>query len=189
MVAIAGIKLNEANPLVLAFTEAYSRIVIYPSRSIESLKGKEDSAEVQAELAKSMAVNRAAMKALAESKESGEIILVFPAGTRYRPWAPETKKGVREIDSYMKTFDYVMLMSLNGNMLRPSPDDAMEKDLVIKDTMIVDCAKPILTKEYRNQVQVAEDSGEDRKQAIVDKVMADLELMHEAVEKTRPATA
>ena len=35
IIAIAGMKLNENNPIVAAFTGAYSKIVIYPSRSIQ----------------------------------------------------------------------------------------------------------------------------------------------------------
>ncbi|HUX37860.1 MAG TPA: 1-acyl-sn-glycerol-3-phosphate acyltransferase, partial [Rectinemataceae bacterium] len=59
LVAIAGIKLNEASPVVAAFSEAYTRLVIYPSRSIEALKaGKHhDPKEIVAELMKSVTIN------------------------------------------------------------------------------------------------------------------------------------
>ena len=40
IVAIAGIKLNEENPAVNAFTRAYTRIVIYPSRSMQIIDRK-----------------------------------------------------------------------------------------------------------------------------------------------------
>ena len=39
-----------------------------------------------------------------ELKKQGKIILVFPSGTRYRPGCPDTKRGLREIDSYLRLF-------------------------------------------------------------------------------------
>jgi hypothetical protein len=38
IVSIAGIKLSESNPAVNAFAKAYTRLVIYPSRSLEIIK-------------------------------------------------------------------------------------------------------------------------------------------------------
>ena len=38
---MSGMKLNEENPYVSAFAEAYSRIIIYPSRSLAAIKDPE----------------------------------------------------------------------------------------------------------------------------------------------------
>ena len=54
LVAISGMKLNEDNPIVSAWAEAFSRIIIYPSRSIASIKDSELRA---AEEAKSRKIN------------------------------------------------------------------------------------------------------------------------------------
>jgi hypothetical protein len=182
IVAIAGMKLNEENPVVSAFSEAYSRIVIYPSRSLLSIK---DPKEMVMEIYRSRSINRAAMKALDDLKKQGRIILVFPAGTRYRPWDPSTKKGVKEIDTYIKSFDNMILLSINGNILRINPDQEMSEDLVEKDVLILNPSPVIRCKEYRNQIKEATKFREDKKQAVVDHLMADLEGLHEDMEQNR----
>jgi glycerol-3-phosphate O-acyltransferase len=64
------------------------------------------------------------------AKKEGKLILVFPAGTRFRPWEPETKRGVREIDSYIKSFDYMCLVSNNGAVLRIQQGKMTEDQVV-----------------------------------------------------------
>ncbi len=187
LIAVAGIKLNETNPAVLAFSEAFSRLVIYPSRSIEIIKRNyKDPKELVAEMMRSSTVNRAAMRALAELKTSGKIILVFPSGTRFRPWDPTTKHGVREIDSYVKSFSKMCLVAVNGNILRLNPGGSeMQEDLVCQDRVqytvspVIDCA------EFRARVKHVHHFREDKKQAVVDEIMALLERSHESVEKDR----
>lgn len=184
LVAIAGIKLSETDPVVTAFTEAYSRLVIYPSRSLEIIKENlKDPKELVAEMMKSAAINRAAMKGLGELKVSGKLVLVFPSGTRYRPWDPSTKRGVREIDSYLKSFDYMCMVSINGNILRINPEGAMKEDLICKDRVVYDVSPPTDCHEFREKAKHAKHFGDDRKQANVDALMAALEAMHEAMDR------
>jgi glycerol-3-phosphate O-acyltransferase len=186
LIAIAGIKLNESNPVVLAFTEAYSRLVIYPSRSIEIIKRNlKDPKELVAEVMRSTTVNRASLKALAALKTQGRLVLVFPAGTRFRPWDPSSKRGVREIDSYIKTFSKMCLVSINGNILRLNPDGEMEEDLVCQDRVVYDVSPMIDCQEFRDRMKKEHKHREDKKQAAVDGLMDILERMHEEVEKTR----
>ena len=45
IVAIAGMKLNEADPGVRAFTESFTRVVVYPSRSLNAVENKDISEE------------------------------------------------------------------------------------------------------------------------------------------------
>ena len=100
IVAVAGMKLNEANPGVRAFTEGFTRVVIYPTRSLNAVEDKGISEEEKiAEEQKARKINFAAMRAMDGCKKRGQVILVFPSGTRYRPGKPETKRGLREIDS------------------------------------------------------------------------------------------
>ena len=186
LLAIAGIKLNESNPVVLAFTEAYSRLVIYPSRSIEIIKRNlKDPKELVAEVMRSTTVNRASLKALAALKTQGRLVLVFPAGTRFRPWDPSSKRGVREIDSYIKTFGKMCLVSINGNILRLNPDGEMEEDLVCQDRVIYDVSPVMDCQDFRDRMKKEHKHREDKKQATVDGLMDILERMHEEVEKTR----
>jgi 1-acyl-sn-glycerol-3-phosphate acyltransferase len=189
LLAIAGIKLNETNPVVLAFTEAYTRLVIYPSRSIEIIKDNlKDPKELVAEVMRSTTINRAAMHELARLKKEGKLVLVFPSGTRFRPWDPSTKRGVREIDSYIKSFSKMALVAINGNILRfGSSAAAMEDDLICQDRVvytvgpIIDCAA------FRETVKHEHRLRDDKKQAIVDEIMTQLDRIHESAEKDRLA--
>ena len=189
IIAIAGMKLNEANPLVRAWTEGFSRVVIYPSRSLNSVENSSVSEEEKkAEEAKAKKINFAAMRAMDACKKRGEVILVFPAGTRYRPGRPETKRGLREIDSYLRLFDIMILVSNNGNCLRFNPEDTenMLRDLVCKDEKIL-CASPVIDcKTFRNDVLSKLPADDpDPKQKTVDKVMEILEAQHDEIEKIR----
>ncbi|MDR2193930.1 MAG: 1-acyl-sn-glycerol-3-phosphate acyltransferase [Treponema sp.] len=183
IVAIAGMKLNEENPVVAAFTGAYTRLVIYPSRSLQDM----DAEKAKAERARGMAINHAAMRKLNEVKKLGKLILVFPSGTRYRPWEPSSKKGVREIDSYIKSFDYMCLVAINGEVLHIRPGDMMD-DFVSKDVVRFTVAPVVSCAEFRmKEREKAESAGiEDKKQAVVDGIMARLEALHREHER-RPA--
>jgi glycerol-3-phosphate O-acyltransferase len=182
VVAIAGMKLNEENPTVAAFTGAYTRIVIYPSRSLQGL----DAEKNRTEIIRSNAINRAAMKTLLEVKTRGKLILVFPSGTRYRPWDPASKRGVREIDSYIKSFDYMCFLAVNGEVLHVRPGDMMD-DFVSQDVVRYTAGPVISCAEFRDDVRDrAEKAGmADKKQAVVDRIMEELELMHIKAEDER----
>jgi glycerol-3-phosphate O-acyltransferase len=182
-VAIAGMKLNEDNPVVAALASAYSRIVIYPSRSLQDLDAEKDRGEI----VRSNGINRAAMKALNDIKGRGRLILVFPSGTRYRPWDPSTKKGVREIDSYIRSFDYMCCVALNGQILHVQETDMMN-DAVSRDLVTVTAGPVHSCAEFRARAQaeaLAADPAADRKQATVDAIMAELERMHVRAEEGR----
>jgi glycerol-3-phosphate O-acyltransferase len=182
LVAIAGMKLNEESATVATMASAYTRLVIYPSRSVESLDPEKDQAEIH----RSGAINRAAMKTLMEIRTQGKIVLVFPSGTRYRPWDPSTKKGVREIGSYMRRFDYLCCVALNGEILHVRQGDMLE-DSVSRDLIRVTVGKVKSCAEFREQAQAAAEAAgvEDTKQAAVDAVMEELEGMHTAAEEKR----
>jgi len=182
IVAIAGMKLNEDNPVVAAFASAYTRIVIYPSRSLHGM----DEEKKNVEIPRSMAINRAAMKALDTIKTQGRIILLFPSGTRYRPWDPSTKKGVREIDSYIHSFDYMCCVALNGLLLHVQQTDMMN-DIVTSDIVRVTAGPVCSCAEFREKARAkAEADGvEDKKQAVVDEIMAELERLHNEAEDKR----
>ncbi|MEI8096379.1 MAG: 1-acyl-sn-glycerol-3-phosphate acyltransferase [Spirochaetales bacterium] len=184
LVAIAGFKLNESSPVVLAFAEAFSRIIIYPSRSIEALP---DGDEKEAELKRAQKINLASMKALSKAKTTGKIVLVFPSGTRYRPGKPETKKGVREIDSYIKSFDSMVMLSINGNTLTISSDASAEMtdDMARRDVILYGASPVLDCNEFRKQAQEACPPDQDPKQFTVDRVMAELDRLHEVHEPIR----
>jgi glycerol-3-phosphate O-acyltransferase len=185
-VAIAGIKLNESNPAVHAFARAYSRIVIFPSKYLELIKQNyKDPNKLLQEMRRSLAINHAAMRSLATLKTEGKIILVFPAGTRFRPWDPSSKRGVREIASYIKSFSKFCLVAINGNILRINPSGEMEDDLLHKDKLVYTVSPIIDSEKFLAEIKEEHHFRDDKKQEIVDHLMKKLETMHEEVERDR----
>jgi glycerol-3-phosphate O-acyltransferase len=179
--AIAGMKLNEQNPVVAAFASAYSRIVIYPSRSFLSLDSEKDKVEI----VRGNSINRAAMKALTNIKTKGRLVLLFPSGTRYRPGDPSTKRGVREIDSYIKSFDYMCMIAINGQVLHIRPGDMMD-DEVTMDVVRISAGPVLSCTEFRDRARDGADREPmDKKQAVADAIMVELEKMHIEGEEKR----
>ena len=186
IVAVAGMKLNEASAGVRAFTEGFTRVVIYPTRSLNAVEAKGISQEeLKAEEQKARKINFAAMRAMDACKKRGQMILVFPSGTRYRPGKPETKRGLREIDSYLRLFDYMLLVGINGNCLRINPDnpDDMLED-ILEPGKVTLTAHPVLNcKKFREDVLSSLPADEsDPKQKTVDQVMQILDEIHNHVE-------
>jgi glycerol-3-phosphate O-acyltransferase len=186
VIAIAGMKLNEENPIVSAFASAFTRIVIYPSRSLQGLDTEKDKDEI----VRSNAINRAAVKKLMDIKNTGRLVLIFPSGTRYRPGDPSTKRGVREIDSYIKSFDYMCMVAFNGEILHIKYKDMME-DEVSKDVVRISAGPVLSCMEFREKARAEVDakdiglSSDDKKQSVADSIMACLERMHAEGEERR----
>ena len=184
IVAIAGMKLNEENPYVSAFAEAYTRIIIYPSRSLAAIT---DPEVFKKEEHRSRVINMASMRMLDTVRKEGNAVLVFPSGTRYRPGKPETKRGVREIDSYIRLSDIMMLVAINGICLRFSDDPHdMLGDVTCEDRIIMTASEVYSCSAFREEAkQWGGENAEDKKQQVVDYVMHRLEQMHEENEKGR----
>ena len=180
--AIAGIKLSEENKYISALAAAFNRIFIYPSLSIEKITDEKEKEEI---FKKAKAINIASMRAMDKLRTSGHPILVFPSGTRYRPGKPETKKGRREIDSYIKSSDIMLLLSINGNCLRISETNSMELDLICKDKMIITASQVYDCASFREKIKEKNPESNDIKQDVVNEVMDILENMHEDAEKGR----
>ena len=182
IVAMAGMKLNVESKAVLAFSEAYSRIVIYPSRYLEKITDPEELKEARK---KSSVINRAALHHMVRCKHSGHIILVFPSGTRYRPGNPDTKRGLKEIDSYLKVFDYMVLVGIAGNILRIHPSGEMEEDQLFKDTVVYKVSPILECEAFRNEARSKAPADADLKQYVADEVMRELEKLHQELEQLR----
>lgn len=183
-IAIAGMKLNQDNPYVAACAAGYDRIYIYPSRTLKAI---EDPEEQMREIKRSKGINLASMRALENAKKNGKVIVVYPSGTRYRPGKPETKKGVKEIASYIKMSDVMLLVSVNGNCLRISDSGNMQEDEICKDRIILTASPIINCAEFRSEVneQNKDLDTKAKKQAVVDRVMEILDEMHEKNEVGR----
>ena len=182
IIAIAGMKLNEDSPFVRAFTEAYTRIVIYPSRSLDSVADPETR---EAERRRSQPLNMAATRQMIRLKHKARMVLVFPSGTRYRPGKPDTKRGVKEVDSYIKSFDTMVFVGMAGNTLQIHPTGDMSMDLTTKDVMILQATEPVSCEEFRTAGRNTTPDGVDPKQHVADLVMARLDEIHASAARIR----
>ncbi|MFW5994898.1 MAG: 1-acyl-sn-glycerol-3-phosphate acyltransferase [Spirochaetia bacterium] len=184
IVAMAGAKLNEENRLVKAFTESFTRIVIYPSRALRAITDPEVYAR---ERTRSKAINMSALREMVRRKNSGHIILVFPAGTRYRADKPESSRGLPEIDSYMKQFDYICPVGIAGNTLLVNPSGDMSEDWPQEDVMVYKAGELIDSRAFRSKAREACPPDAEPKQYVVDRLMDRLSQLHGEVESVRAA--
>jgi glycerol-3-phosphate O-acyltransferase len=182
IVSVAGVKLNEESKLVLAFTEIFTRVVLFPARSVAA--AADPSARRVAE-GRRARINVAALKALNTLRRQGRMILVFPTGTRYRPWDPSTGKGLREIDSYLKFYSHMVTIAINGNTLVPNPNGKMDEDYPRKDVMIYTVSPVMKCSDFRREAVKGREPHEDVKQHVVNRLMAALSALHEETEKKR----
>ncbi|MCK5735952.1 MAG: 1-acyl-sn-glycerol-3-phosphate acyltransferase, partial [Spirochaetaceae bacterium] len=182
LLPIRGMKLSEDSPITALFTRSYDTLVIYPSRSLDNITDPEELAAIRKI---SIPINHAAMREMVNKKQNGRIILVFPAGTRYRPWDPDSRKGVREIHSYIKTFDNVLFLAINGNALPPHESGDMTQDTAVPDLIILSCSEIVRGRDFRKTAEESAPEGVDPKQYVVDRVMAELETINTRVEPKR----
>lgn len=189
IVAVAGMKLNESSPYVRAFAEGFTRVVIYPTRSL--IKAEDSAAsdeQREEEERRARKINLSAMRAVSDCKKRGQMILVFPSGTRYRPGEPDTRRGLREVDSYIRLFDVMTLVSINGNCLRINKEtsDDMLSDFVTEDKVTLTASAPVECKPFRKKIlESLPPDDPDPKQKVIDRVMDTLLAQHEAAEKSR----
>ncbi len=184
LLPIRGMKLSETNMLTAIFTRSYDSILIYPSRTLDAISDQEELRELRNV---SVPINRAAIREMISRSHNGRIITIFPSGTRYRPWNPDTRKGVREVYSYLKTFENIMFVAINGNTLPPNESDDMTKDLPEPDLMVLTCSDIINGRQFKKKAEETTPEGKDIKRHVVDSVMASLFDMHNEVEPLRLA--
>jgi glycerol-3-phosphate O-acyltransferase len=178
VVSVAAMKLNEESRFVLAFTEAYSRIVIYPQRSLDNLDDPEEERRARA-------FNHRAVREMVRCKNEGKLVLMFPTGTRYRPQNPDTKRVLNAVDSYMKSFDYVVFVGIAGNVLLVNPSGEMKEDYPVQDVVVFTVSPPVDSREFRKRYRAAAADGEDPKRAVARGVEAELARMHVEAEEVR----
>ncbi len=184
IIPVAGVKLNEEGSFVRAFAEAYSRLLTYPPRSMDVLR-RDPEANAD-ELIRARAINRAALVQMVRLKRSGHMILVYPAGTRHRPGVDNTKRGLKEIDTYIKSFDYVLFLGMAGNTLQINPaGENMGEDIPARDTVVFVASEVLDASAFRAAASSACTGGNDPKQVVADAVMAALAELHAHAEAKR----
>ena len=178
IVFIAGRKLNEESAVVKLFTEMFTRIVISPKTFDDSLSTSAERDRLKAE---AQAVNIAAYRKIRQLKTAGRIFLVYPTGTRFRPWEPATGRGLREAEGYLRSFEHVCFMACLGNLMPPMQGVEMADETPRRDKVIMRFGPVLSTAKFRADA-LAEHarlgSPEDEKQFIMDRVMQNIAALH-----------
>ena len=181
-----SIKLVKDNQMISTFSSIFPSITIYPSRDIDKITDENKKAEIRKI---SNPINHKAIHDMTYHKYHGKTILVFPSGKRFRPWDPITsKKAVREVASYIKAFQKIAFVSINGNTTLPSVNENMEEDIIRKDILIYTVSPVYDSKDFvKNIIQndVSRKNILENKQIIADSVMDELEKMHNECEIIR----
>jgi len=149
LVFIAGRKLNEDSPEVKTFTEIFSRLVIVPNREIPAEKENETAekkADREAALKEANLINRAALRMMIKLKKKGRIIALFPMGGRPKPWLKEKNGGVKETTSYMRLFDFVHFIRMEGNIMPVG--DEMKDEQPRRDRVVFSISDPLPASVY-----------------------------------------
>ncbi len=187
LLPIQAYKLTSGNRATPVLSSAYSTITIYPSRHIDQIEDEEERRRVREV---STPMNHAAIGEMTKRKYQGRIILVFPTGTRYRPWNPDSKRAVREAESYLKVFQNVLFVGLNGFCLIPSPDENMENDKVEENVVIITAGAIVRGRQFRDGVIARHQLDTDPKTAdkklikdtVCNAIMQELAELHQEAE-------
>ena len=182
IVFIAGRKLNEESAVVKLFTEMFTRIVISPKTFYENLPAGEEKERLAAE---AQAINIAAYRKIRELKAQKRMLLVYPTGTRFRPWEPATGRGLREVEAYLRSFEYFIVAASQGNLMPPEKDVVMADEtpkpgrVVLRFGAVRACAgfRREAIAEYGRR-QAAGAVLPDDKQFVIDRIMEEIAALH-----------
>lgn len=183
IVFLAGRKLNEESDIVKMFTEMFTRLVISPKTFYESLPEGEERQRVMQE---TRAVNLAAHRKMRELMHQDRIFLVYPTGTRFRPWEPASGRGLREVENYLRSFEYFVVGATRGNLLPPAPTKMHLEhpvgDRVLMKFGLVHDARIFRTQCLERLAASPEKKDLDSKQYIVDQVMEEMKALEKSIE-------
>ncbi len=180
LICMAASKLNTESKVVLGFSEAFNRIMIYPAR----LKQQNEGQDIE-EQKKLSIINQRALRVMLEYKQQGHMILMFPSGTRYRPGNPNTQKALTQVASFIKRFDYFCFIGISGNLLAVSPNNKMECDLICRDTMVYYIDEPQRGKDFLKSIENKMGKTADLKEQVSEEVTRTLKELHQRAEDIR----
>ncbi len=144
IVWIAGRKLQEDAGLAGVLVQAYHRVIVTPRTWS---KGDHTPEEIhEGEL-----INVAALRAIREFRHQGWVFALFPTGTRMRVGDPSTGRAIPEIDSYLKSFDRMLLGHIAGCTLPVTRDLEMDHETPRRDRVRVRFGDVLSTVEWRRE--------------------------------------
>ena len=115
LIWIAGRKLHEDVDATHLLVQAYHQLIVSPRSWM-----RED--HTNEELQEAHHLNASAYRAMHRLRGAGWVFGMFPAATRLRPQDAATRLAIRETDSYLKRFRYLLLGRIEGCTLPVSRD-------------------------------------------------------------------
>ena len=167
IVWIAGRKLNEDVGLTPVLIQAVNRVVITPRSWMRNDHSEEESREAHQ-------LNIAALRAIHQLRHEGHVFGLFPAGTRFRPGDSSTRRAIEETDSYLKSFDYLLLARIDGCTLPVAKSRDFTHETPTLDCMTYTFGPVLRTQEWRDSA--AERFAElDQRTASARAIMRDID--------------
>jgi len=139
---IAGRKLHEDAGATRVLVQGFNRVIVSPKSWM-----KVDHSEE--ELHEAHQINMAAHRAIHDLKHQGWVFAIFPAATRIRPDDKSTTLAIEETDSYLKTFEFMILCRIDGCTLPVARDRDLTHETPTLDRMRYTFGCVLRTDEWR----------------------------------------
>ena len=139
---IAGRKLQEDQGLTGILLQGFNRVIVTP-------RSWSQTAHSPAEIQEAHLINIAAHRVIHDLRDKGRVFALFPTGTRIRPGDTSTTRAVPETDSYLKSFEYMMLANIQGCTLPVSRDQDLTRETPRLDRVIFSFGEVLETEKWR----------------------------------------
>jgi len=178
-VAVAGVKVYEKSLAIRYIAEAYDLLMTVPPRQYRALAAR--THDIGRELARAKRINIAMLREMSRLKCSGRVILMYPAGTRYRRGNEGTRRALLMTDSYLKAFDNVVFLGMAGNTLQVNGNgESMDSDILTRDRIVFVVSRIHKCAGFREDAVRGNVTGHsDVKQLVSEAVTAELSRLHD----------
>lgn len=163
---IAGRKLQEDQGMTGMLVQAVNRVIVTP-RSWSQVEHSSD------EVHEAQLINIAAHRVIHELRHLGWVFALFPTGTRIRPGDVSTARAIPETDSYLKSFEFMLLGGIEGCTLPVSRDQDLTRETPRLDRMSFTFGEVVPTEIWRSQA-VQRFPGLDQRGASARAIMEDI---------------
>jgi hypothetical protein len=141
---ISGRKLDEDSGATPVLARCFRRIVVTPKTELLAIQSESERGERARK-------NMRAYRAMHGLRHQGWVLAVFPAGTRLRPADERTGQAIREIDSYLRRTDYLVLGHIAGCTLPVSRDRDLSHETPRLDRMVYTFGPVVEARRWREQ--------------------------------------
>ncbi len=141
---IAGRKLQEDPGMTGMLVQAFNRVVVTPRSWIAEHHSPD-------ELHEGHLVNMAAHRVVHKLRHEGRVFALFPTGTRIRPGDTSTTRAIPETDTWLKSFEYMLLGYIDGCTLPVSRDQDMTRETPVLNRITISFDEVLTTDDWRRQ--------------------------------------